>query len=1640
MALTVQNLRAVGTGVEPASLLPGQIAFNITDKVIYVGDGSNFKTAFDGTQTPGVPGAGWYAMPMDFSSLGDYYVANPGYWGDVPTDQQVLTWSTALNHPIWTSGGGGGGGNQVYVVTNAAVAAAPGATTSAKITAAIGVASPDEGDVTIVTGIPDDVYEGLYFFTTEWVKGAAYAYPSASEVIYDNTVTGLTPTVQGAIDDLDAGLAATTAIANTANSTANSALSIANAALPKAGGTMTGTIVARNINVQSGYSVQFDGGIGGTLNGISDSVSSGSSNVAASSAAVRSAYLLAQAALPKAGGLMTGTITFAAGQTFPISGIDIASTSQLGVVEVGTNIDVTAGGVISVKTATNTDLGLVRTGANIQNVAGQISILDSSTTQKGVVQLVNNTSSPSATDQALTAAMGASLQTQINGITISGTVTLAGSIDASTGLIQSVTTQGAAANFVVGQVLPAAAPDPSPPGNNNYYVIVTNPGTFTPPGGSPVTSENGDWILSDGVSWQELEVGARPAYASTGSAGVIALSDNAQTQSGTSTLLAVTPATLQSKLSDSTSLTSSTTIASSTAVKAAYDIGAAAIPCSVITAVGDIVVGGAGPAPTALPVGTDGQVLVANSACATGLEWVSDTPGDVTSVTGTAPITVDNTDAQNPIVGVDVATNATTGVVSVGSNLTISLAGEINVDTATTTGAGIVQLNDTVISTSTTEAATANALKGVYDIASAAIPCASFTGVGELLAGTGAGTYSALAVGADGQVLLANSLCAEGLEWGNADYVPDACFTAAGDIIVGTGAGTYVALPIGTSGQSLVVDLTCTATGGLKWGQSLVGYTCSATPFNTALGGFAGDSITSGTSNTFLGYNAGTATNIGDQNVAIGAQAALALTTGGNNVAVGFQAMDSLTTGSNNVAVGTLAYNSGNATGVTAVGFCAAASTTTASSTTAVGFCSLRAQTTGLRNTAVGGAAGAAVTTGTDNTFIGYLAGCANTGTGSTIVGSNAGSALTLGGANVLIGAGAGDSITTGFNNTIIGDVSGSTALVGNLILAAGTTIKFQANNSGAWSPDGTNYGTVGQVLTSNGTVAAPTWNTLSLACVPCAAYTAVGDILVGTGTATYSALPLGTSGQVMVVDTACTSGVKWVTATGLNLAGFTCSATPFNTALGSLAGAAFTANSVANTAIGYAALDAETSGDFNVAIGHNALTAQNGATGNVAVGANAGAAVTSGSSNTVVGQSAGAGITSGTNNTFIGSCAGDLLTNGNFNTALGSAALGAQTAGDNNTAIGQSAGTAVTTGQDNTFVGQSAGSNVTTGSGITAIGYLAGRNAAAGTTAVGCRSLQIATGANNTAIGWNTGACITTGACNTVVGYCALDAATSGNDNVAIGFAALTAVTTGNTNTAVGSLAAQSLTTGLDNVAVGYGALVNSGTASCNVAIGRSTLTVAAGGGNTAVGHRAGLNVSSGSVTAIGSNALTSVTTGTANTAVGFSAGCSYSGSRSVFIGHGAGDAATTGNSHVFIGADAGGAVTLGIRNILIGDTAGDAITTGSNNTIIGDIAGSAALADNLILAAGNTIKLQVNENGAVGVGSTPSYGTSGQILSSTGTAGAAAWTSSLPQVTAPTASTDGGVEGQIASDSSYFYMYTGGRWQRIAWDTTSW
>jgi hypothetical protein len=97
------------------------------------------------------------------------------------------------------------------------------------------------------------------------------------------------------------------------------------------------------------------------------------------------------------------------------------------------------------------------------------------------------------------------------------------------------------------------------------------------------------WKVWTGAAW----VNATPVGSATVQ-GLLELATDAETQAGSDTARAVTPAGLQSKVSDSTSTTSSTTIASSTAVKSAYDLANAALPKSGGTVTGNLEIGTSG--------------------------------------------------------------------------------------------------------------------------------------------------------------------------------------------------------------------------------------------------------------------------------------------------------------------------------------------------------------------------------------------------------------------------------------------------------------------------------------------------------------------------------------------------------------------------------------------------------------------------------------------------------------------------------------------------------------------------------------------------------------------------------------------------------------------------------------------------------------------------------------------------------------------------------------------------------------------------------------------------------------------------------------------------------------------------------------
>lgn len=135
--------------------------------------------------------------------------------------------------------------------------------------------------------------------------------------------------------------------------------------------------------------------------------------------------------------------------------------------------------------------------------------------------------------------------------------------------------------------------------------------------------------------------------------------------------------------------------------------------------------------------GTTGQILAKNSNTDMDFVWIANDQGDITGITATSPLTG----------------GGTSGAITVG------------IQSASTSQAGAVQLTDSTSSTSTTTAATPNAVKSAFDLANGAVPASIVDAKGDLIAATAADTVARLAVGTNGQVLVADSTAATGIKW-----------------------------------------------------------------------------------------------------------------------------------------------------------------------------------------------------------------------------------------------------------------------------------------------------------------------------------------------------------------------------------------------------------------------------------------------------------------------------------------------------------------------------------------------------------------------------------------------------------------------------------------------------------------------------------------------------------------------------------------------------------------------------------------------------------------------------------------------------------------------------------------------------------
>ena len=1752
MTISVQQLRSAIPGAQPQSLDPGQVAFNVSDGTMYLGNGTDVKIDFSGaTVLPAPPaGKGWIQVLLYRSALDDFFINNPSASGrPAPTNEQVLTWNSTLGLAEWQDAGTGFS----YQTTDAAVTSAIGATTSEKISAAIGNPAYIGSNATcIVTGVPGTVYEGLYIFNgTTWLFAAHYAFNTASQVPGVNPMTlgaASTQAILNALKLVDDGLQTqitsndgdiatlqgqmATAQTDINNLEANKLDIAQNDPVPNfilsydgtgqlwiqnSSGDVTGVNATSPITVDNTDPQQPTIGINGASTvgpgavQLSDSVSSTSSLQASTPFATKTAYDLAADAVPRSTYTTAGEIVIGTGAgTFGPLGIGTAGqvltvvagnpawtddapgdvTGVTGTAPITVDNTDPQTPIVAVELATTATPGVVQvelTG-NLTLVAGVIDVPNASTTVKGAVSL-NNTLGSTSTTEALTAAQGNALQNQIDALTLSNSVTLAGGYDATTGFVDGVTSQGLAAGFVEGATPPLPAA-----GNADYYLICTTAGNI------PSSMSNGDWLLSDGTQYVVLGIGARPASASYTVAGIVQLADAAAVLAGTSDTTAITPQALQDNVIDSVTTANSSQIASATAVKTANDNAVAAN-----TAAGNAQT----TANNALPKagGTMTGTITAQNVNVQGtysLQFAGGVQGSLNAVTDLVNITSSTTAASATAVK---AANDAAGAAQTTANAALprtggTMTGNIAFQDA---GEGVVfnggsqvfAISDSTSTTSSTTAASATAVKAAFDAAGtasaaaaaaqatadAALPKAGGTMTGNITfqdAGEGvvfSGGSSIIAIsdatGNTNSDVAASSTAVKNA-YALADAaIPKATFTTAGQLLYGTGAGTFNVLPIGTNGQSLIVSA-----GAIAWGASLQGYTNTATPFNTALGALAGDSITTGVNNTAIGYNSGTSVTGGlnntfvgfnsgdgitsaDNNTAVGSNAlsnsggnnntaigyltGAALTSGGSNTFVGAVAGDGATTADFSVAVGYNALGAAHTpNGTVAVGANALAVNTSGAGNTAVGFNAGAAITTGSNNTILGLNAGDTITTGTQNTFVGSGSGglAATTvegatavgynalGTGvtsgayNTALGNNAGASVTSGALNTFVGFSAGSAVTTGGSNTLIGRYAGTAALANNVVLSDGAgTIRFQANSTGAWSPNGTNFGTAGQVLTSGGTGAAPTWTTPQIGDIT--AVTA-GTGLTGGGTsgdvtltladtavvaASYTAanVTVDAQGRITAASNGSVIAPSLLTATG-SIIYASAASTPANLSIGTTGQILTVSGGV--PVWGAPALEGytQTVSPFNTALGANAGNSLTSGTNNVSVGHDAGTQISSGANNTLVGFQSGDSVTVGVNNTFIGSGSGAAVVGGGSNTALGYSSLNASTTGTGNTALGFQAmafGTGSTcnvaigfeagrvlNGANNTLLGRCAGSVITSGSCNTLVGGYVGtatlannvvlsdgagniklqvnENGAVGvgtTPGYGTAGQVLTSGGTAAAPTWTTvsGGSLTgiTSAVTTALGNNALDSITDPAVlNTAVGINAGTAITTGDQNTLVGYQAGQALT-------------VNSA--------------------NALMGHQAGVSLTGEGNVGIG-NTVGPTGAATNSTFVGSGAGNIASGSNNVGIGSGSA-AKATGNSNTAVGASAGSEISSGASNTFVGNGAGRTITTGSNNTIIGRYTGGGdpALSNNVVISAGaSDIKLVINDTDAVSFGGLTNFGTAGQILMSNGTGAAPTWNSS--------------------------------------------
>lgn len=609
----------------------------------------------------------------------------------------------------------------------------------------------------------------------------------------------------------------------------------------------------------------------------------------------------------------------------------------------------------------------------------------------------------------------------------------------------------------------------------------------------------------------------------------------------------------------------------------ATDVGAQ--PISTINAKGDLYAGTANDATTRRSVGSDGQVLTADSGDPTGMSWQTPSAGGVTSVNGQA--------------GAVNIYNAPISAVPATRNLTASTG---------LTGGGDLSADRSFAVSYGTTAGTAT--EGNDSRVTGAQQRSTLTTKGDLYVATASATTTRQAVGSDGQVLTADSAQANGIKWatpasapvtsvnGQTGVVvltstdvgaqPIATINAKGDLYVGTANDTTTRQAVGTDGQ--VLRAASGQATGLEY-ATLSASDVGAVPTSrtltagTGLSG-GGDLSANRTFDVDYGTSAGTAAEGNDARIVNAIQSTIVDAKGDIIAATAADTVTRLAVGSDGQV---LTADSAQSTGLKwatssgggipesildAKGDIIAATAADTAARLAVGSDGqyLRAasgQSTGLEyHTIVASDIGAVPTSRTltastgltgggdlsaDRSFAvsyGTSAGTAAQGNDSRITGAIQSSIVDAKGD--LISATANDTpvrVAVGTNNQLLRANSGATpgiewatitasdvsAIASTLVDAKGDIVTATADNT----PARLAVGTDNQLLrAASGQSTGLQWATITASDVSAIASTlpdAKGDLITATAADTPARLAVGTNGMMLTADSSASTGLAWV-------------------------------------------------------------------------------------------------------------------------------------------------------------------------------------------------------------------------------------------------------------------------------------------------------------------------------------------------------------------------------------------------------------------------------------------------------------------------------------------------------------------------------